>query len=344
MIETAPAFKLGAMKRRSIKSSNEVVKIAPLHGEGIPPLLVECQLPSLELSPWAADNLPLIQSLLQKHGAVLFRGFAPEGPEGMQKFNSAIGMKLMNYMEGATPRKRVTDNVYTSTEFPEDQTIAQHNENSYVMTFPMKVCFSCVIAPEDRGETPIADVRDVLRRIPADIRKRFEEKQYMLVRNFSEHLSLDWRTSFKVSTREEMERYALNARLELEWQDDDRLKTRQVRPAIATHPVTGDQIWFNHIAFWHVSSLEKNVREVLLAGYSEEGLPYNTYYGDRTRIEDDVIEVIRQAYEAAITKFAWMKGDLLLLDNMLVSHGRSPFSGPRKILVSLGDPHTRSDV
>jgi alpha-ketoglutarate-dependent taurine dioxygenase len=32
---------------------------------------------------------------------------------------------------------------------------------------------------------------------------------------------------------------------------------------------------------------------------------------------------------------AWEKGDVLLLDNMLMSHGRSSFTGERKILVSM---------
>jgi hypothetical protein len=29
---------------------------------------------------------------------------------------------------------------------------------------------------------------------------------------------------------------------------------------------------------------------------------------------------------------------VLLLDNMLAAHGRMPFTGPRRIVVSMGDP------
>lgn len=341
-MEIADKLKIGSA-RRVIRSSAELVKIGPLFDPATPPLAVECG-EKLDLSTWSKDNAALIENLLQKHGAILFRGFLAEGQSEMEKFNQAIALELMFYMEGATPRVSLGNNVYTSTEFPPDQTIALHNENSYVMSWPMKLCFCCVTAPQDRGETPIADARKVLARISLGVRKRFEDKGYMLVRNFSEHLSLPWRTSFKVSTKDELESYCRRARVEPEWKGEDHLKTRQVRPAIARHPRTREEIWFNHIAFWHVSSLAVNVREVLLAEYGEEGLPYNTYYGDGSRIEDGVVEELRQAYETETVRFPWKPGDLLLVDNMLVAHGRSPYSGPRKIIVSMGQPYTRTDM
>jgi alpha-ketoglutarate-dependent taurine dioxygenase len=34
--------------------------------------------------------------------------------------------------------------------------------------------------------------------------------------------------------------------------------------------------------------------------------------------------------------FRWERGDVLLLDNYLVAHGRNPYEGPRKILVAMG--------
>lgn len=339
----APALSI-PIKRREIRSGNDFIRISPLFQEGIPPIQIECLLESMELSTWAANNLSTIQDLLSRHGAILFRSFAAEEQQGLHKFTSAISMELMNYMEGATPRKALGNNVYTSTEFPPEHAISLHNENSYVMTWPMKLCFGCVVAPQDRGETPIADVRRVLARISPPIRRLFDDKGYMLVRNFSEHLGLPWRTSFKVSTREELESYCRKAKVDPEWRDDEHLRTRQVRPAVAVHPTTGEEVWFNHIAFWHVSSLPQGIREVLMAGSSEEELPYNTYFGDGSRIPDEVVEELRAAYDAETVKFPWRKGDLLLVDNMLVAHGRSPYSGPRKIIVSMGEPYTRTDM
>jgi hypothetical protein len=81
----------------------------------------------------------------------------------------------------------------------------------------------------------------------------------------------------------------------------------------------------------------------MFALFGEENLAYNTYYGDGTPIDDSIIAEIREAYRQETILFPWQHGDLLMLDNMLVAHGRSPFVGPRKILVAMGDAYTRSD-
>jgi alpha-ketoglutarate-dependent taurine dioxygenase len=109
---------------------------------------------------------------------------------------------------------------------------------------------------------------------------------------------------------------------------------------VRVHPRTGEPVWFNHLAFWHVSSLEPRLREVFLGEFGEEELPYNTYYGDGTPVEDSAVEEIRNAYREETVAFPWQKGDLLMLDNMLVAHGRHPFSGARKILTAMGEPYS----
>jgi hypothetical protein len=184
-------------------------------------------------------------------------------------------------------------------------------------------------------------VRRVLQRIPADIVRLFEEKQWQLLRNFGEGLSLPWQKTFRADDPAEVEEYCRVNRIDCEWRAGDRLRTRQVRPAIATHPRTGERVWFNHAAFWHVSSLPEAAREVFIRDFSEDGLPYNTCFGDGSRIDDGVVEQIRAAYDAETVAFPWQQGDFMLLDNMLVAHGRQPFTGTRRVVVSMGDPYIR---
>lgn len=117
------------------------------------------------------------------------------------------------------------------------------------------------------------------------------------------------------------------------------LRTRQIRPAMACHPVSGEELWFNQAHLFHVSSHEPEMREAMLALFPEEDLPRNSYFGDGSPIEEDVLEHIRAAYRDSTFTFGWQKNDVLMVDNMRIAHGRKPFSGDRKVLVMMGDVH-----
>jgi hypothetical protein len=96
---------------------------------------------------------------------------------------------------------------------------------------------------------------------------------------------------------------------------------------------------FHAGSLFHVSNLEPHVRDALLAAISEEDLPRNAYYGDGTPIETSILDEIRQAYQGVAVQFPWQQGDVLMLDNMLVAHGRAPYKGARKILVAMAEPY-----
>jgi alpha-ketoglutarate-dependent taurine dioxygenase len=278
--------------------------------------------------------------LLLRHGGLLFRNFPIHSASEFQQFVTAVSGEPLAYKEQTSPRSRVHGNIYTSTEYPPEHAIFLHNENSYSSTWPLKIMFFCVTAPQEEGETPIADVRRVLQRIPGEIRRRFEQHGWMLVRNFGTGYGLPWQTAFQTQDREEVDRQCSANRIQAEWLSGDRLRIRQRRPAVRKHPLTGEEVWFNHATFFHVSTLAPEVRAGLQAELAEEDLPYNTYYGDGSRIEPEVLDLLREAYERETIKFPWQKHDLLLLDNMLAAHGRSPFRGPRQIVVGMSEPYS----
>jgi alpha-ketoglutarate-dependent taurine dioxygenase len=323
-------------------SKTRLIQLSYFQSKERLPLVLNPIVEDLNLAVWIQNNLELVETHLLKDGGLLFRGFDINNQADFNHFINSISLQAMPYREGATPRTQVSEKIYTSTEYPSEQSIRLHNELTYVIPWPMKICFFCVNPAEQGGETPIADVRRVFKRIEYKIVERFRQKGWMLVRNFGEGFGPSWQTSFGTTDKAVVESYCRRTSIELEWKDGNRLRTRQVRPAMAKHPKTGEIVWFNHIAFWHISSLEPKLREMFLAEFKEEDLPYNTYYGDGSPIEPSVIEEILEAYYQETVMFSWQQGDLLMLDNMLVAHGRNPFSGSRKILVAMGNPFTNN--
>src|SRR5690606_36004753 len=153
-------------------------------GMGDLPLLVQAPETGLDLREAFAELRPLVDRHLLRCGGILFRGFEVGGAEAFREFAAAFGHPLLNYEFGSTPRSNVTQGVYTSTEYPAHQSIPLHNEQAYTLEWPMKIWFYSVIPAETGGETPIADSREIYRRVPARIRERLVDKGLMYVRNY----------------------------------------------------------------------------------------------------------------------------------------------------------------
>lgn len=304
------------------------------------PALAQPVTNGVNLIAWAESDKDRIQNVLFSHGAILFRGFGIQSAAEFERFIAAVSGQPLPYLERSSPRTRVGGEIYSSTEYPADQSIFLHCENSYQRTWPLKIFFFCQSPAELGGETPIADTRRILGRIDPKVRDKFDKKGVTYVRNFGAGFGLPWQVVFQTEDPQVVTQYCSIAGIECDWGDNERLRIKQVRRAIQPHPLTGEAVWFNHAVFFHVSTLDPATQKVLSESFSEEELPSNTYYGDGSKIEPEALNHLRGVYQEETVLFRWRQGDILMLDNMLVAHGRCPYRGPRKILVGMTEPYS----
>jgi alpha-ketoglutarate-dependent taurine dioxygenase len=337
MSADSAAFKrFKAVGRKPLSLSHEtLVRNSYLQPEQTLPLVMEPEVEGVNLVAWAKDARAKIEEQLLTHGAILFRGFNLDKVSVFEHFVRAVSETLLPYGERSSPRTEITEGVFTSTEHPADQNIHFHNEQSYTRSWPMKLWFFCMVPAAKGGATPIADGRKVLELLAPEVRERFIEKGVRYVRNYGYGMGLSWQTAFQTTSREDVEAYCRNASIDYEWANGNKLRTSQLYEAIVRHPKTGEAVWFEHTAFFHITSVEPVLRQSLLAEFNEGHLPFNTYYGDGSPIEDSVLDSIRAAYKQVGVRFSWQNGDVLLIDNMLVSHSREAYEGERKILVAM---------
>jgi alpha-ketoglutarate-dependent taurine dioxygenase len=293
-----------------------------------------------DLLTWARSNRAEFHSLLATHGAILLSGFdVPTADAFRRAFHELIGSP-MNYVEQSSARTEVSDGIYTSTEYPAERQILLHNEQSYNINFPRFISFYCNVPALEGGETPLADTRRILHRIDPSIRQRLTKLGYLYTRHFGGRMQMSWEKAFQIKDAEALERYCGMNQITFEWLGPSRgprLKTRQHRHVIARHPITSELVWFNHATFFHESSLDADLRQMLHELCGPDDLPHATSYGDGSPFEADTIQHLRDAYKQEETIFPWRAGDVLVLDNMLVAHARRPFRGPRKILVAMAE-------
>ena len=319
-------------------SEPQLVNKKLLHPDRSFPVVIEPAIEGVDLIPWVKDHRESVESHLLKEGAILFRGFKIDSATKFEQFVTSISADLLEYLDQHTPRSRVSGQIFTSTEYPAAHTVPFHSENSKNHVWPMKLWFCCLQPALQGGETPLADNRQVLALIDSKIKERFIEKKVMYVRNFGDGFGLPWQKAFQTTDRTLVEQYCREARMECYWKDKNRLYLRHVCQATSCHPKTREVVWFNQAHLFHVSSVGPAASEALLEVFKEEDLPSNSYYGDGSRIETSVLDEIGEAFRQSSVSFPWQAGDVLMLENMLVSHGRMPFSGPRKVIVAMADP------
>ncbi|MDB9527415.1 TauD/TfdA family dioxygenase [Oscillatoria sp. CS-180] len=337
-LSSSPFTPLSRSRRRAVRVSRQtlVTQRSLQAGQSLPQL-IQPTVSGVDAIAWASHHRSQLLQTLTETGGILLRGFAIHTVDSFEQLMRAICESLLDYSYRSTPRTEISGKVYTSTEYPAELTIPLHNEMAYTNCWPLKIAFCCLQPAAQGGATPIADSRAVLASIPQAVQARFQQRQVMYVRNYGDGVDLSWQTVFQTESRAQVETYCRAAGIAYEWKTGDRLRTRQVCPAIATHPQTGELVWFNQAHLFHFSALGAEEQQLLLTQFAPEDLPRHAFYGDGSAIDPGDLAAIWQAYDQHQQIFSWQAGDVLLLDNMRVAHGRLPFQGPRQVVVSMAD-------
>ena len=306
------------------------------------PMKISPKAHGVHLDIWLKQNKDVWAPILDSHGALLFRGFDVLSPDYFERVALAVHPEKVEYVEPSQPRPEFKEKVYISTEYPSTEILHQHSELNYTYHWPLKGLLCCIIPAETGGETPLADNREILGRMDPSLLQMFVEKGVMYQRNYGEGLLVPWQKVFKTEDPKKVEEYCEeNAPMTYEWKLDGGLRTRQIRPSIITHPRTHEKVWFNQFHLFHAGSLGKDRFDELLKTFDEDSLPAHAYFGDGTPITFEQLEHVYDVMRKSCVSIPWEKGDVIVVDNVLISHGRNPFTGDRKVLACFVEPHAK---
>jgi alpha-ketoglutarate-dependent taurine dioxygenase len=301
------------------------------------PLVIARPRHGADLRTLIAGERHRITAHLHAVGAILFRDYDLTAAGEFEEIAASLVSRLYDDT-GEHNRDRVATRVFTPVEFPADTKLLWHCENSFERTGPATILFCCVVPPARGGETPLVDNRHVYNMLPQEIREPFVALGVEYRRTYNAGLGRTWQQVFNTGDRDEVARKCAAQGISFEWRGDV-LHTWCRRPGALTHPVTGEPVWFNQAQHWHPACLDRATRTSLRALFGET-LPRDCRYGDGSPIPDAVMQEILAVYGRLEKTFPWAAGDLLLIDNLLVAHGRNPYRGTRKLLVAMGDEMT----
>lgn len=279
-----------------------------------------------------------LRERLEQHGAVLLRGLPIRDA---QDFEAALGLFSVtpgNDLAGDSRRRAVRGLVFESSRLEPHHVLDLHNEATYKVAPPRRLFFCCCRAAADGGETPIGRSRKVFERLDPKIREEFMRKGVMYVRHLDSATSRavqSWQDSFNTDDRLAVESECRKQGIDFEWYGEDGLKLTQVRPAAVLHPVTQRWCWVNQL---HLAHRSRWIRTGVVAdGLEDSHYPTCSFYGDGSEIPLDVLGHIRRCWSKEEQIFFWQEGDILVLDNLRVAHGRKPYYGTRQLLLALSN-------
>lgn len=317
----------------------------------------DSEVPLDNIVSWISSERSNLEKELQQKGALLLRGFkAIQGAEAFETVVAAFAPEPATDEGSTSPRTRVGKRVYTSTDTPPFIPIELHQERSFNKEFPGKIAFFCDVAPEKGGETPIADMRAVYRALPKETIERFEAKGVRLRRRLPKRKLTQnpairtWPETFGTDSEIEVQKIAAELGWHLRWGQSPLKWNSYVEvdnpicPPFISHPITGETVWFNqahvlnnnNFLYWaQQHGGFKLWATAFLAPILKQSFYYHHIHGDGSEILPSDLDAIRKAVSGQEIRFPWQQGDILILDNILMAHGRCRFEGKRRILVSL---------
>jgi len=288
-----------------------------------------------DLTAYMMANKARIDKQLSAVGAMLFRGFSVPDADAFDAAVQGYGEGNFAYAESLSNavRVNVTERVFTANEAPPETSIYLHHEMAQTPIYPSKLFFYCEIAPDEGGATPICRSDLLLEHMARETPELLEAFASKGVR-YTNIMPADndsgsgqgrsWKSTLNAVTTDIAEARLAKLGYTHKWLDDGSLRAQTpVLPAVRVM-ADGRRTFFNQlIAAFRGWSDSRNTAHKSVC------------FGDSAPITGADMEQVITISQELTYDLAWQAGDVVLLDNYLVMHGRRPFAGKRRVLASL---------
>ena len=290
-----------------------------------------------DLAAWIVDHRRRLWEMLPESGAVLVRGLANVSRGEFAQLAALLVPDEVRPPEPVVVRADAGDGLLEPVTWPASRLLCPHQEASHTAAGPGIGLIGCLRPPNRGGALLLADGRRLAAVLPDALSQQLRKEGWQLVRNFREHFGPPLDTVFGTSDRDALLAHGAGRGIDMEWRMDGTLRTRSHRPAFVRHPVTGEECWYNLLAFLSEWSLEPHERVALTGAFGSEGLPSNTFFGTGDPISAVQFAALQAAYDDATTPLEWDAGDVVLFDTLRISHGRAPYEGDPAIVIRYGN-------
>jgi alpha-ketoglutarate-dependent taurine dioxygenase len=313
--------------------SIEIPDAKSFDGRPFPPVVAPENCPDIRI--WVAAHRVALLERMAGEGAVLVRGLPVTNAETFDTFVEAVGLPAFPYKDSLSNAHRIsfTERVFSANEAPAELPIFLHHEMAQTPLPPSALFFFCEIPADEGGATPLcrSDILwEELCRADASFAESCERKGLRYTNVMAgtadpgSSMGRSWRSTFGAETREDAEGRLRELGYSWEWLDEDALRaTTPTLPAVKVL-TDGRKSFFNQL----IAATQgwKDTRNDPSRAIT---------FGDGTPLPDDGVATASAIAETLTFDLMWQPGDVCLVNNDRVMHGRRPFKGARRILAAL---------
>lgn len=263
----------------------------------------------------------------KESGLLLFRGFNASADD-FEAFSNRFSEDFMDYKGGGYHRKIINAagdqsilsvNYYIGSEKQSTFALPLHGEMYYLNERPVVMWFYCVRPALKDGETTVCDGAALYQGLSAATKQFFAAQRLKYIRYYD---PADWQKRFLTDDLHGVEEFCRrNGQTCQVDYEKGTLLTEYLYPATVTHRWTGKTIFINNIlpVVWQ----ERNGKETNIVRME-----------DGTKVPDDVVAEIDEVSRVLTRNISWKSGEVAMLDNAWVLHGRRRFDDDQRELYS----------
>lgn len=293
------------------------------------------------------ERRTIIDELVREHGGIVLVETPVRTAREFDEFSSSFPSYEQGYVGGAGPRSSVVGNVMEATKVAPPFKITIHQEMAYMAEYPPRIAFHCARPAEQGGETIVASMAEFMKRIPASVDRKLREHGIRGVRNYSplrdaagkktvQHIDeKGWDEVFGTEDKSLVDRICRDKNMTPIWNDDGTLTLVTYMDAFTRHPKLGKKFYRNiiHIDFLNTDLGKDDFEQKRRR--AKQKMPTGYSFGNGTDLTSNERANLESALDDVTLAWQWNAGDIMVLDNLQMGHGRNPYVGERETFVAL---------
>lgn len=296
---------------------------------------------------YISANKDSIKEQLTAGGAIWLRGFElMKTKEGFQRFYELLELSPCQDPLASVGARAVVSKkgaMYEAVNKPSRAKffVGMHNESTFKRTNRLGA-FVCFQPADKGGEFLLLDGQKVLREMDPEVRQRMYDKGVRF--SNAELPFFDFLRSagpmkevlqpvFK-GVAEVAVGAKIDMELELQWDENDKdgLRLQALSPAqspINRHPITGEPAWFCNVHSHSRYLRDRRDGDLPESSGASKLNVTDMFHGDLSRISSEDLDHIDKVTMDNLVYVPMKEGDVVLVDNYQVMHGRDVFEGTR---------------